>query len=111
MSMRRAGTRGECLLDGGLDASIFSGLDLSWLGQLAWLLMLPLAHQDLAIVAGAYIIVNNMMPTALVAASIYGGIVASDFALYGIGAGARHIPWLSRFAIDERVLRFSDLIK
>ena len=30
-------------------------------------------------------------------------MVASDFALYGIGAGARRIPWLTRLAVDDRV--------
>jgi membrane protein DedA with SNARE-associated domain len=86
-------------------------IDLSWLGKLASLLLLPFAHEDLAIIAGAYIIVHDVMPTALVAISLYGGIVASDFALYGIGAGARHVPWLNRYAIDDRVHRFSEAVK
>ena len=44
-------------------------------------------------------------------AEFYGGIVASDFALYAIGAGARHLPWLSRYAVDDRVRRFGDKLK
>ncbi len=84
---------------------------LSWLAKLFSLLFLPFAHEDLAIVAGAYVIVNDTMPAAVVALAIYGGIVASDFALYGIGAGARHIPWLNRFAIDDRVQAFGDRVK
>ncbi len=98
-------------MDWGLGASIFSGIDLSWLAQIGSLLVLPFAHEDLAIIAGAYIIVNDMMPVALVTLALYGGIVASDFALYGIGAGARYVPWLNRFAIDDRVQQFSDQIK
>ena len=102
--------------DWGLGAASFAGvdlswLDLSWIGKFASLLVLPFAHEDLAIIAGAYIIVHDAMPTALVALSLYGGIVASDFALYGIGAGARRLPWLNRYAIDDRVHRFSEAVK
>jgi ATP-grasp domain len=42
--------------------------------------------------------------------SLYGGIVASDFALYGLGAAARYVPWLSRFAVDSRVQRFGQTL-
>ncbi len=98
-------------VDAGLGASIFSGIDLSWAAKFASLLLLPFAHEDLAIIAGAYIVVNDLMPTSLVALSLYGGIVASDFALYGIGASARRLPWLSRFAIDDRIRHFADALK
>jgi membrane protein DedA with SNARE-associated domain len=90
--------------------SSFDGFDLSWLVQFASLLVLPFAHEDLAIVAGAYIVNHNLMPVSLVTLSIYGGIVGSDFALYGIGAGARRLPWLRRYA-DQRVVRFSETLK
>jgi len=95
----------------GLSALIFADIDFTWLAKLASLLVLPFAHEDLAIIAGAYIIVNDLLPTSLVTLSIYGGIVASDFALYGIGAGARRLPWLNRFAIDDRVRHFGDALK
>ncbi len=85
--------------------------DLSWAAKIASLLVLPFAHEDLAIILGGYIIVNDMMPVTLVAASIYLGMIASDFALYGIGAGARHVPWLSRLAVDDRVRQFGDSLK
>jgi membrane protein DedA with SNARE-associated domain len=98
-------------VDWGTGASIFADVDFSWLAKLGSLLVLPFAHEDLAIIAGAYIIVNEMMPVSLVALSIYGGMVASDFALYGIGASARRLPWLSRFAIDDRVRGFGDTLK
>ena len=88
-----------------------STLDLSGLAKITSLLVLPFAHEDLAIVLGGYIVVNDLMPVGLVAASIYGGMVASDFALYGIGAAARRVPWLSRLAVDDRVRRFGDVLK
>jgi membrane protein DedA with SNARE-associated domain len=89
----------------------FAGLDLPSIGRFASLLALPFAHEDLAIIFGAYFIVNDLMPAGLVAASIYGGMVASDFALYGIGAGARHIPWLNKYAVDDRVRLFGSVLK
>ena len=85
--------------------------ELSGSAKIASLLVLPFAHEDLAIVLGGYIVVNNLMPVSLVALSIYGGMVASDFALYAIGAAARHLPWLSRYAVDDRVVRFGNALK
>ena len=89
----------------------FSDHDSSWLAQFFSLLFLPFAHEDIAIIFGAYIVVNDIMPVGLVALCIYGGMVASDFALYGIGAGARHVPWLTRLAVDDRVRGFADALK
>jgi membrane protein DedA with SNARE-associated domain len=86
--------------------NLSGGVDLANAAGLASLLMLPFAHEDLAIVFGAFFIVNKVLPVGLVVLCIYGGMVASDFALYGIGAGARHLPWLNRFAVDDRVRRF-----
>jgi membrane protein DedA with SNARE-associated domain len=88
----------------------FAHHDYSWLAQFFSLLFLPFLHEDLAIILGAYVVVNNIMPVGLVALCIYGGMVASDFALYGIGAGARRLPWLARLAVDERVRDFGDVL-
>jgi membrane protein DedA with SNARE-associated domain len=84
--------------------------DVSWLSQLV-LLLLPFAHEDLAIVAGAYLVVNEIVPVVPVALCIYAGMVASDIALYGIGAGARRLPWLRRIAVDTRMRDFAGLLK
>src|SRR5216684_3765070 len=85
--------------------------DYLWLAQFFPLLVLPFAHDDLAITFGAYVVVNKIMPVGLVALCIYGGMVASDFVLYGIGVGARHLPWLTRLAVDDRVRSFADTAK
>ncbi|HWM83118.1 hypothetical protein [Pseudorhodoplanes sp.] len=77
--------------------------DVSWFAQILSLLFLPFAHEDLAIILGGYLIVNDAMPSLLVAGCLYFGIVASDFALYGLGFAARSVPWLKRYAVDERV--------
>ena len=88
-----------------------AGFDLTSLMQLVSLVVLPFAHEDLAIVLGAYIVVNDVLPVGIVLAGIYSGIVVSDFALYGIGAGARRLPWLQRHAVDDRVRGFGDGLK
>jgi membrane protein DedA with SNARE-associated domain len=85
--------------------------DLSGITKITSLIMLPFAHEDFAIILGGYIIAQDLMPASWVVLSIYGGIVASDFALYGIGAAARYIPWLSRYAVDDRVRRFGETLK
>src|SRR5262245_16436737 len=51
-----------------------SAHDYSWLAQFFSLLFLPFAHEDLAIILGAYVVVNDSMPVGLVALCIYGGI-------------------------------------
>ena len=86
-------------------------LDHASLAKCISLLVLPFANEDLAIIFGGYIVVNDLLPVGLVAASIYGGMVVSDFAFYCIGAGARRIPWLDRFAVDDRVKTFTDSLK
>ncbi|MGB7260081.1 MAG: hypothetical protein WBD48_18570 [Pseudolabrys sp.] len=89
----------------------FATVDFSGLAKITSLLVLPFAHEDLAIIVGGYIIVNDLMPASLVVIMLYGGMVASDFALYGIGAAARHVPWLRQYAVDDRVRLVGDKLK
>lgn len=86
-------------------------IDYSWLAKLLSLLLLPLAHEDLAILLGGYLVVNRVMPVGIVLVAIYFGMVASDLMLYGIGAGARRMPWLSRLAVSGRVANFGDTLQ
>src|SRR5262249_11335505 len=84
-----------------------SAHNYSWLAQFFSLLFLPFAHEELAVILGAYVVWNDLMPVVFVALCTYAGTVASDFALYGIGAGARRLPWLRRLAVDDRVRNFA----
>jgi membrane protein DedA with SNARE-associated domain len=93
------------------DLFYVADLGYSWLAKFLSLLVLPLAHEDLAILVGGYMVVNNLMPVGLVALGIYGGMVASDFSLYAIGAGARRIPWLNRMAVNGCVTSFSGTLQ
>ena len=84
-------------------ASRTASLDAASLWRSASLATLPIALDDLAIVLGAYLMVNHVASAGTTIAAIAGTILASDLLLYGIGAGARRMPWLQRCAVDERV--------
>lgn len=86
-----------------LELFYVADIDYSWLAKFLSLLVLPAAHEDIAIVLGGYLVVNQLMPVGIVVVTIYLGMVASDLALYAIGVGARHLPWLSRIAVNDRV--------
>src|SRR5438132_5648211 len=88
-----------------------SGHDFSWLAQFFSLLVLPFAHEDLAVIVGAYVVVNDIMPVGLVALCIYTGRVASDVGLYGIGARGRCVPWFRRLAMDDCVRPFAAMLQ
>ncbi len=86
-------------------------IDYSWLAKFVSLIVLPFADEDFAIILGGYIVVNRLMPVGLVALTIYVGMVASDFAFYGVGAAARRTPWLKRLAVNDRVHSFAHMLK
>jgi membrane protein DedA with SNARE-associated domain len=88
-----------------------ANVDYSYVAKILSLLVLPMAHEDLAIVLGGYLVVNQLLPVGIVAVAIYFGMVASDLALYGIGAGARRMPWLGRLAVSPRVAGFGDALE
>ena len=85
---RRARTSGSNMFG-------FANIDFAWLAKILSLLFLPFAHEDLAIVLGGYIVVNQIMPLGMVVAAIYVGMVVSDFALYGIDISRGSVVWQS----------------
>jgi membrane protein DedA with SNARE-associated domain len=95
---------------GFLELFYVANIDYSWLAKFLSLLVLPAAHSDLAILLGGYLVVNQLMPVGIVVATIYFGMVASDLTLYMIGAGARRLPWMDRFAINKRTVDFGGLL-
>jgi membrane protein DedA with SNARE-associated domain len=94
-----------------LELFYVADIDYSWLAKFLSLLVLPAAHDDLAILLGGYLVVNQLMPVGIVVATIYFGMVASDLALYAIGAGARWVPWLGRLAVNKRVAGFGGILQ
>lgn len=94
-----------------LEMFYVADLDYSWLAKFLSLLLLPAAHEDVAIILGGYLVVNQLMPVGIVVAAIYAGMVVSDLGLYAIGLGARHLPWLSRLAVNARVKSFGAVLQ
>ena len=94
-----------------LELFYVADIDYSWAARFLSLLLLPAAHEDVAIILGGYLVVNQLMPVGIVVVTIYVGMVASDLALYSIGVGARYLPWLSRLAVNERVKSLGDTLQ
>ena len=94
-----------------LELFYVADIDYSWVAKFLSLLLLPAAHEDVAIILGGYLVVNQLMPVGIVVVTIYVGMVASDMALYGIGLGARYVPWLNRLAVSARVKDFGGTLQ
>ena len=69
------------------------------------LFLLPFAHEDIAILGGSLLVVEHQLPAALALLSLYSGIVASDFALYGLGALMRRSPRVRRMLLSPKIDR------
>jgi membrane protein DedA with SNARE-associated domain len=93
-----------------LELFYVADVDYSWVAKFLSLLLLPAAHEDVAIILGGYLVVNQLMPVGIVVVTIYAGMVASDLGLYAIGIGARKLPWLSRLAVNDGVETFGDML-
>jgi membrane protein DedA with SNARE-associated domain len=75
----------------------------SKLTQAVALLALPFGHEDAAILWGGYLVAQGLASLSFVAGTLYAGMLASDIAIFGIGVGARRVPWLQRFTRDPRL--------
>lgn len=91
-------------------ASQVAGFETGSGGRRSSFVVLPFAHEDIAIVIGAYFAANHLLAGGIVIAAVAGTILASDFALYAIGAAARRLPWLERRVIDGRVRGLRDAL-
>jgi membrane protein DedA with SNARE-associated domain len=69
------------------------------------LFLLPFAHEDVAILGGSLLVVEHQLPVGLALLSLYGGIVTSDFAIYGLGALMRRSPRIRRMLLSPRIDR------
>ncbi|HVI50912.1 MAG TPA: VTT domain-containing protein [Candidatus Sulfotelmatobacter sp.] len=63
----------------------------------ATLFFSTLLHEDAAILAGGYLVVENHLPAALAGGSLFGGVVLGDCAIYGLGRLARRSERLKRW--------------
>src|ERR1700682_3804849 len=61
----------------------------SWAREAIGLFLAPFVHENVAIVSAAVLITAHRVPIWLAITSLFGGMTASDVALYGAGALAR----------------------
>jgi membrane protein DedA with SNARE-associated domain len=62
-------------------------------------------HEDVAILAAAYFVVEQGMSPALAASLAYAGMLANNLTLYTLGAHARRHAWIQRWLHGERAVR------
>ncbi len=74
----------------------------------AALFLIPFIHEDIAIVAAALLIAQQRLSIQLAFPSLFCGMVARDFFLYGLGAAARRNATARRFLIRPRVQLLSE---
>lgn len=72
------------------------------------LFLMPFLREDVAIVSGGLLIVEHRLPLGLAVASLYAGIIASDFVLYGLGRLARRSARVRRLLLRPRVERIGE---
>lgn len=60
-----------------------------WVLLSAALFFSTLLHEDAAILAGGYLVVENHLPAALAGGSLLGGVILGDCAIFGLGRLAR----------------------
>jgi membrane protein DedA with SNARE-associated domain len=81
-----------------------SDLFVIWAPPLAALFLATLVHEDVAILSGAYLAAHDGLPVALVIATLVAGVIAGDFAIYGMGALARRTAGAARWGWLRRRL-------
>jgi len=77
----------------------FLEVDHPWAIECAALFLIPFLHEDVAILGGSLMIVEHRLPFVPALASLYAGMVASDFFLFGLGALARRNQWVRRILL------------
>ena len=77
----------------------------SRLGEVLLLVLLPFFREDLAILAGGLLVVERGLPPFLAFLSLYVGVIASDFALFGLGRLAGRSAEARELLLTPRVER------
>ncbi len=67
-------------------------------------------HEDAAVLAGAYLVVNKGLPPGLAFGALVLGVIGGDFLIYAIGRSAHRIKWLKGVANRVEESRFSDVL-
>ena len=81
--------------------AVLSGMADPWLIAIV-LALTTLLLEDLAIAAGVALATQGAISWELSLLAVGGGIAAGDLGLYGLGLGARRVPWLHRRYVGDR---------
>jgi len=76
-----------------------------WIKDCAIIFFMTFVHEDAAILAAAFSIIERNMPVLLAFISVYLGIVTGDITIYGLGHIAQKNAWLRSKIIGPKVER------
>ena len=76
-----------------------------WVEHWIVLFFMTFLHEDAAILAAAFLRVEEGMPVGLAYSSIISGVIAGDFIIYGLGHFAQKNAWLRSKIIGPKVER------
>jgi membrane protein DedA with SNARE-associated domain len=68
-------------------------------------------QEDLAIITGGMMAVDNSLPVVVVFLTLMSGIFTGDVIIYAMGWAARKIPWVKRKLINKRVEKARDKLQ
>jgi membrane protein DedA with SNARE-associated domain len=71
----------------------------------ATVFLIACLHEDVALLAAAWFVVEQGVPAPLAAASAFGGMLVNNLTLYLLGAQARRHAWVRRRLAGARALR------
>jgi membrane protein DedA with SNARE-associated domain len=80
-----------------------AGLGGAGIAESLALFLIPFIHEDVAILGAAMLIVDQAIPVTLAFASLYAGIVLSDFAVYSCGVLAGRNRTVRRWVAGPRL--------
>jgi membrane protein DedA with SNARE-associated domain len=76
-----------------------------WIKHCVIIFFMTFVHEDAAILAAAFSIIEHNMPVLLAFISVYLGIVVGDITIYGLGHVAQRNAWLRSKIIGPKVER------
>lgn len=78
-------------------------MDHGWLLKCLGLFFETFVQEDLAILTGGVLAVNDTLPVIVVFLTLVAGFITGDIFIFGLGWGAHKIPWLYRKIYSEKV--------
>lgn len=81
-----------------------------WVWQALSLFAGTFIHEDAAVLAGAYLVVNKGLPAGLAFAALVVGVICGDLLFYAMGRVARRVKWLNGVSRRVEQSRFGDVL-